>query len=79
MKCLVRTAASLVRSGVQMLSNHNLLFEFTLNLFMRLTDESPKTCEMFVEKGGMDLYLLVLKVRSNQSIFNDFENFSIEY
>jgi hypothetical protein len=68
-----------VRSGIQILSDHNLLFDFTLNLLSSLTDESPKTCEMFVEKGGMDLYLLVLKVRSNQSIFNDFENFSIEY
>ncbi len=34
----------------------------TLGFLWSLSDGSPKRCEIFLEKGGLDLYLLVLNV-----------------
>lgn len=38
------------------------MLKFTLSALWNLTDESPLTCKMFLEKGGIQLYLDVLKV-----------------
>ena len=52
----------IVRQRVTTLGENDIMLKFTLSALWNLTDESPKTCEMFLLKGGMDLYLKVLKV-----------------
>jgi len=59
----METLLDIVRSRIHFGSDHDIMLKFTLSALWNLTDESPKTCEMFLEKGGMDLYLLVLNVR----------------
>ena len=39
----------------------DIMLKFTLSALWNLTDESPSTCSMFLEKGGISLYLEVLK------------------
>lgn len=39
----------------------DIMLKFTLSALWNLTDESPSTCSMFLEKGGISLYLDVLK------------------
>lgn len=39
----------------------DIMLKFTLSALWNLTDESPSTCAMFLEKGGIDLYLDVLR------------------
>ena len=39
----------------------DIMLKFTLSALWNLTDESPSTCSMFLEKGGIPLYLQVLK------------------
>ena len=36
-------------------------FRFTLSALWNLTDESPNTCKVFLDEGGMDLFLGVLQ------------------
>jgi hypothetical protein len=49
-------------------SNHDIiLIEEILSILVSATDLSPNVCEMFVEKGGIDLYLNILKVGLNLS------------
>jgi hypothetical protein len=49
-------------------SNHDLfLIEEILNILLSATCLSPNICEIFVEKGGIDLYLNILKVGLNLS------------
>ena len=38
----------------------DIMLKFTLSALWNLTDESPSTCSMFLEKGGISLYLDVL-------------------
>lgn len=38
----------------------DIMLKFTLSALWNLTDESPSTCAMFLEKGGITLYLDVL-------------------
>ena len=47
---------------VTSLADNDIMLKFTLSALWNLTDESPKTCSMFLSKGGMDLYLRVLQV-----------------
>ena len=39
----------------------DIMLKFTLSALWNLTDESPSTCSMFLEKGGIDLYLDVIR------------------
>jgi hypothetical protein len=49
-------------------SNHKtFLMEQILSILESVTDLSPNICEIFVEKGGIDLCLNILKVRLNLS------------
>lgn len=38
----------------------NITLKFTLSALWNLTDESPSTCSVFLNEGGMTLFLLVL-------------------
>ena len=38
----------------------NITLKFTLSALWNLTDESPSTCSVFLNEGGMALFLLVL-------------------
>lgn len=38
----------------------DIMLKFTLSALWNLTDESPSTCAMFLEKGGITLYLELL-------------------
>jgi Zyg-11 family protein len=66
----METLLDIVRSRVQYASDHDIMLKFTLSALWNLTDESPKTCEMFLEKGGMDLYLTVLNVSFESLLFS---------
>lgn len=39
----------------------DIMLKFTLSALWNLTDESPSTCSMFLEKGGIDLYMDVIR------------------
>ncbi len=65
----METLLDIVRSRIQYASDHDIMLKFTLSALWNLTDESPKTCEMFLEKGGMDLYLTVLNVSFESVLF----------
>ncbi len=40
----------------------DITLKFTLSALWNLTDESPSTCSVFLNEGGMDLFLQVLQV-----------------
>ena len=39
----------------------DITLRFTLSALWNLTDESPNTCKVFLDEGGMDLFLAVLQ------------------
>lgn len=39
----------------------DITMKFTLSALWNLTDESPKTCSVFLNEGGMELFLNVLE------------------
>ena len=43
----------------------NITLKFTLSALWNLTDESPSTCSVFLNEGGMELFLLVLSTFPN--------------
>ena len=43
----------------------NITLKFTLSALWNLTDESPSTCSVFLNEGGMALFLLVLSTFPN--------------
>lgn len=45
----------------------DIMLKFTLSALWNLTDESPRTCSMFLEKGGIRLYLEVLEKYGGES------------
>ncbi|XP_069693619.1 protein zyg-11 homolog B-like isoform X2 [Periplaneta americana] len=55
----MRKLLSIVRAKVQS-SSVDITIKFTLSALWNLTDESPTTCSVFLEEGGMDLFLEVL-------------------
>ncbi len=40
----------------------DVTLKFTLSALWNLTDESPTTCSVFLEEGGLELYIEVLNV-----------------
>ena len=42
----------------------DITMKFTLSALWNLTDESPSTCEIFLQEGGLELFLSVLEVNS---------------
>jgi Zyg-11 family protein len=57
----METLLDIVQRRVHMTVDHDIMLKFTLSALWNLTDESPTTCTMFLEKRGMSLYLEVLK------------------
>ncbi|PNF20924.1 zyg-11-like protein B [Cryptotermes secundus] len=55
----MRKLLSIVRCKVQT-NSIDITIKFTLSALWNLTDESPTTCSVFLEEGGMDLFLEVL-------------------
>lgn len=45
----------------------DIMMKFTLSALWNLTDESPKTCSVFLSMGGMDLFLNVLELFLGES------------
>lgn len=45
----------------------DIMMKFTLSALWNLTDESPKTCSVFLSMGGMDLFLHVLELFLGES------------
>ena len=58
----METLLGIVRSKVTQATDTDLdiMFKFTLSALWNLTDESPSTCSMFLEKGGLTLYMSIL-------------------
>ena len=44
----------------------DITLRFTLSALWNLTDESPNTCRVFLDEGGMDLFVGVLQTFPNQ-------------
>lgn len=42
--------------------NIDITLKFTLSALWNLTDESPRTCSVFLGQGGLELFLKVLEV-----------------
>lgn len=40
----------------------DIMMKFTLSALWNLTDESPKTCSVFLSLGGMVLFMKVLAI-----------------
>lgn len=59
----METLLEIVHGRVVQAGEPDIMLKFTLSALWNLTDESPTTCKMFLEKGGMELYLAVLHVR----------------
>ncbi|CAG2054174.1 unnamed protein product, partial [Timema podura] len=57
---------SIVRSKVETKSV-DITIKFTLSALWNLTDESPTTCSVFLEEGGMALFLEVLETFQEES------------
>lgn len=59
----METLLGIVKSKVDQATDTDLdiMLKFTLSALWNLTDESPSTCSMFLEKGGLTLYMLVLR------------------
>ena len=51
---------SIVRGRMQD-SLMDITMKFTLSALWNLTDESPKTCKVFLDERGMELFLDVLR------------------
>lgn len=62
----MRKLLEIVRGKVEAQSL-DITIKFTLSALWNLTDESPSTCKVFLEEGGMDLFLSVLEVFANES------------
>lgn len=45
----------------------DIMMKFTLSALWNLTDESPKTCSVFLSKGGLELFLTVLELFLGES------------
>lgn len=58
----METLLGIVKSKVDSATDTDLdiMLKFTLSALWNLTDESPSTCSMFLEKGGLSLYMQVL-------------------
>ncbi|EEB12106.1 conserved hypothetical protein [Pediculus humanus corporis] len=57
----MRKLLKIVRNKVETQSV-DITIKFTLSALWNLTDESPLTCKVFLEEGGMSLFLSVLEV-----------------
>ncbi|XP_059470617.1 protein zyg-11 homolog B-like [Neocloeon triangulifer] len=57
---------SLVRSKVET-KQVDITMKFTLSALWNLTDESPKTCDVFLREGGLTLFLEVLSIFRGES------------
>jgi hypothetical protein len=58
----VKTLLDIVESYSQQTSNSDDILRYTLELFLSLTDESPKICETFLKQKGLNLFLPLLEV-----------------
>lgn len=58
----METLLNIVNRRASSSEEPDIMLKFTLSALWNLTDESPCTCNMFLEKGGMQLYIKVLNV-----------------
>jgi Zyg-11 family protein len=65
----IETLLNIIRFSVRLTPDYEIILLYTLSFLWNLSDLSPETCELFLRKGGLDLYFLILNV-SFQSIFN---------
>jgi hypothetical protein len=65
----IETLLNIIRFSVRLTPDYEIILLYTLSFLWDLSDLSPETCELFLRKGGLDLYFLILNV-SFQSIFN---------
>jgi Zyg-11 family protein len=59
----METLLNIIRSSVQTAPDYDIILLYTLSFLWNLSDLSPNTCELFLQKGGLDLYFLILNVR----------------
>jgi len=57
---------SIVRNRMQE-NIMDITLKFTLSALWNLTDESPRTCKVFLDEDGMELFLDVLRIFPNES------------
>ncbi|XP_066996742.1 protein zyg-11 homolog B isoform X2 [Anabrus simplex] len=62
----MRKLLAIVKSKVQTKSV-DITIKFTLSALWNLTDESPTTCSVFLEEGGMALFLEVLETFQDEN------------
>jgi hypothetical protein len=60
----METLLDIVRRSLQLVSEQDNIenIKCIFSILITLTDEMPKTCELFVEKGGIDLCFIILSV-----------------
>jgi Zyg-11 family protein len=67
----LETLIDMIKSRIDLVSENNetmnfdydIMFEHTLSTLTNLTDGSPQICAIFIEKGGIELYLFIINVR----------------
>lgn len=62
----MRKLLQMVQSKVN-LYQVDITMKFTLSALWNLTDESATTCKVFLEEGGIELFLRVLRTFTNDS------------
>jgi len=63
----VEKLIEIVKNAIHESNHKTFLMEQILSILVSVTDSSPNVCEIFVEKGGIDLCLNILKVGFNLS------------
>jgi hypothetical protein len=69
----IKNLLDLVKTCIQSHLDDDIILEYSLSTLCILTDSCPKTSEIFIEKGGIDLCFHILNVRlKNFFIFMSF-------
>ena len=61
MKKLLQIVRTKTDAGIDLNNNEWVTMKFTLSALWNLTDESPNTCRVFLDEGGMELFLRVIQ------------------
>jgi len=61
MKKLLQIVRTKTDAGIDLNNNEWVTMKFTLSALWNLTDESPDTCRVFLDEGGMELFLRVIQ------------------
>ncbi len=49
----METLLNIIRSSVQTAPDYDIILLYTLSFLLNLSDLSPNTCELFLQKGGL--------------------------